>query len=119
MFLRWGARGGRKADDGKFRSRPKMGLQQQTGGVYRDWTLQLVFQKTGTAVRRQVVHVAIHDPHGNRIEYLRDFSSVDQATRAGREWIDARLEKLSKQRYRGGIGTVPRLPTQEQDSQEK
>ena len=64
------------------------------------------------SVRRTSYSVSITDPYGNRVEYLRDFSSVDVAGAAAREWIDELLSKMLPAATGEGIGTIPSMPAE-------
>ena len=86
-----GAGGG----DAKFHRHHKMGIDRPQGSSYRDWSYDLVHHRTGTTVKRTVYHATILDPHGNRIAHLRDFPTLQAATKAAQEWIDQRLKRLA------------------------
>lgn len=97
MYFLWGQHNrGAKDNDGRFRPRPKMGMPQPAESTYREWSFHLVHHKSGAAVTRSTYHVGIDDPHGNRIAYLRDFPSMETATRAAREWVDERIRKIER-----------------------
>ena len=113
MFLRWNGSGSRRTDDGKFRSRQKMGVQDGGGGSHRNWTYHLVSHQTGTSVKRTVVHVEVRDPHDNHIASLRDFSSTEQAVAGARQWIDDRLHLINRLNTGKSVGKIPPVPPQE------
>lgn len=113
----WCSQTGRpKSDSGKFRSRVRFGTEKSPGGQHRGWSYHFVIHHTGTSVRRTVYHVTISDPHENRLAYLRNFSSVEQAATAAREWIDCRLKSILPRWHVGEIGTIPALPSQEKSA---
>ena len=107
----WYARTGpRKKESGKFPTHKQLGTTQSSGGEYRGWHLDFVAHQTGSSVRRTRYAVSISDPHKNRVQYLRDFSNLQQATAAAHAWIDQTLSMtLAKPTH--GIGSIPGLPT--------
>ncbi|MCH7750908.1 MAG: hypothetical protein IH898_01965 [Planctomycetes bacterium] len=119
MSLWFSQTGRRKSDTGKFRSRVRFGTEKSPGGRHRGWSYHFVSHHTGTIVRRTIYSVAISDPHQNRLAYLRNFSSVEQAATAAREWIDCRLSRIWPKSSAGAVGTIPALPGQESSDQEK
>ena len=119
MSLWFSQTGRRKSDTGKFRSRVRFGTEKSPGGRHRGWSYHFVSHHTGTIVRRTIYSVAISDPHQNRLAYLRNFSSVEQAATAAREWIDCRLSRIWPKSSAGAVGTIPALPAQESSDQEK
>ena len=110
--------GRRKSDSGKFRSHVRLGAEKLPGGRHRGWSYHFVSYQTGTSVRRTIYSVTISDPHQNRRAYLRDFSSVEQAATAAREWIDHTLSRIWPKSSAGAVGTIPALPAQEEPVQE-
>lgn len=104
---------GKRSGDGKFQSRPRMGLPQRRPTSYRDWSYHLVEHKTGTAVSRTTYHVGIEDPHGNRIAFLRDYPSLQSATLAAQHWIDERLRMIDRIRGKTPQEPDPEVPVQE------
>lgn len=111
MFLRFNSKGARRADDGKFHRRAKFGAEASPGGKHREWTYNLISHQIGTSVRRTIYHAEIRDPHNNQLAFLRDFSSLDQAAKAARAWIDERLNLVAKLRAAGSVGQVPPPPS--------
>ncbi len=110
--------GPRKNDTGKFRSRVRFGTEKSPGGRHRGWSYQFVSHHTGTSVRRTIYSVSISDPHQNRLAYLRDFSSMEQAATAARVWIDRRLKRILPRSSAGAVGTIPAPPSQQSPVQE-
>lgn len=110
--MTWYAHSGpRSHSSAKFRSYTKMGTEKHsTGGRYRDWQYSFVAHQTGSGVRRTRYAVTISDPHGNHVEYLRDFSSIDQATSAAQQWIDRKLNWKLADALPAEVGTIPALP---------
>ena len=120
MFLRFNSKGSRRADDGKFQRRARFGIETNTGGKHRGWSYKLISHQTGTSVKRTIYHAEILDPHDNQLAFLRDFSNLDQASRAAREWIDNRLNLVAKLRAAGSVGQIPPPPpTTKPSNQEK
>ncbi len=119
MALWYSQTGRRKSDSGKFRSHVRLGTEKSPGGRHRGWSYHFVSHHTGTSVRRTIYSVAISDPHQNRLAYLRDFTSVEQAATAAREWIDHRLNRILPKSPACAVGTIPALPSQEKPAQEK
>ena len=113
MFLRWNASGSRRSDDGKFRSRPRMGVGHSINGKHRDWSFHLINHQSGASVKRTVYHVEIRDPHDNKIVFLRDFATAEKATAGARRWIDERLNLVHRLNTGKSVGAVPKLPDQE------
>ena len=114
MYFLWGQNNrGRKGGDGRFRPRPRMGLPQRTPASYRGWSFHLVEHQSGTVVKRTTYHIGIEDPHGNRIAFLRDFSSLQNATQAAEHWIDERLRMLDRLRGKNAQDSSPESPAQE------
>jgi hypothetical protein len=115
----WCAQNGRRArETGKFRTRARLGTAKTHGEGYRDWSYHFVSHSTGTSIRRTTYSVAILDPYQNRIAYLRDFSNIEQAAKAAREWIDLRLSRIWPKTL-ADLGTIPALPAAETAAQEK
>ncbi len=116
----WFSQTGRpKSDTGKFRSRVRLGTEKSPGGRHHGWSYQFVSHQTGTSVRRTIYSVSISDPHQNRRAYLRNFSSVEQAATAAREWIDRTLSRIWPRSSAGAVGTVPAPPSKVDSDQEK
>ncbi len=88
----WYSRGSTR-DTGKFRAQKRMGVAASSGDTYREWSYEFVQHQRGSTVRRTYFSVSIRDPNGNRAEYLRDFSSLEKAAVAAREWIDDVLKR--------------------------
>jgi len=84
----------RSRDSGKFRQRAQTGLRKTAGGKHRGWSYEFVLHMTGSSVRRETCSVAICDPYGNRVDYLRGFTNLERAGSAAREWIDKMLAKM-------------------------
>ena len=106
--MSWHAHAGsRRKETGKFRSYAQAGTGKSVGEPYRDWSFSFVTHQTGSSVRRTRYAVAICDPNKHRAAYLRDFSSLGQATAAAKEWID---ETLSLKLVASAVGTIPALP---------
>jgi len=117
--MTWYARTGpRRKETSKFRPHAQLGTKKSTGGQYRDWLFDFVAHQTGSGVRRTRYAVSISDPHRNRVQYLRDFSSIQQATEAAQEWIDRTLGLDLPKPSPGVVGSIPTLPSQ-QTAQEK
>jgi len=108
LFANSGPRGKVSA---KFRPYSKMGLEKSTGGQYRDWHYSFVAHQTGSGVRRTRYAVSISDPNKNRVEYLRDFSSLEQATTAAKQWIDQKANWIQANALPRAVGTIPTPPT--------
>ena len=107
--MSWHAHAGsRKKETGKFRSYAQAGIGKSAGQPYRGWSFDFVTHQTGSSVRRTRYAVAICDPNKHRAAYLRDFSSIQQATAAAQAWID---NTLSLKLTASTIGTIPALPT--------
>ena len=110
----WYAQNNRRVKEtGKFRRQTPFGTQKTPGGRHRGWSYHFVSHRAGTSVQRTTYSVSILDPHQNRVAYLRDFSSVDQAASAARQWIDHTLSKVWSPSLASDVGTIPQLPTQE------
>ncbi len=109
----------RNNETGKFRPRVRLGTEKTPSGQHRGWSYQFVIHQTGTSVRRKIYSVSISDPHQNRLAYLRDFSSMEQAATAARVWIDRRLKRISPRSSAGAIGTIPAPPIRVDSDQEK
>ena len=118
MSLWSSLRSRRNNETGKFRSRARLGTEKSPSGQHRGWSYQFVIHQTGTSVRRTIYSVSISDPHQNRLAYLRDFSSMEQAATAARAWIDCRLKRILPRSSAGAIGTIPAPPSQQSPSQE-
>lgn len=112
MSLWIAQRGRRFKETGKFHVRKRFGTQQSSGGQHRNWSYQLVSHSTGVSVRRTTFSVAILDPHRNRVAYLRDFSNLEQAATAAREWIDLRLSRTWP-KTPDDLGAIPAVPVLE------
>ena len=110
MSLWYAQSGPRSNDTGKFRSRARVGTESSGYGEHRGWSYHFVSHQTGTSVKRTSYSVSITDPYGNRVEYLRGFSRVDQAASAARDWIDALLRKMQPTASTAEIGTIPAVP---------
>jgi len=110
--------GPRRKETGKFHSHAQLGTKKSTGGQYRGWHFDFVAHQTGSGVRRTRYAVSIRDAQKNRVQYLRDFSSIQQATEAAQEWIDHTLGLGLPKPSPGVVGTIPTLPLQ-QTAQEK
>ena len=109
--MTWYARTGpRRNESGKFQSHAHLGPARATGEEYRGWHLEFVTHKTGSSVRRTRYAVAISDPNKNRAAYLRDFSSLQQATTAAQQWIDHTLGQSLSETFPTHLGSIPRLP---------
>lgn len=100
----------RYADDGKFHQRAKTGLSQLAQVEHRGWSYQFTSHQIGTSVRRTSYSVTIADPDGHRAEYLRGFSSLDQASEAAREWIDQIAAKINTRFQIAPLGNIPKFP---------
>lgn len=110
--MTWYARTGpRKKETGKFHAHAHLGMTTSSGGQYRGWRFDFVAHQTGSGVRRTLYAVSISDPNKNRVEYLRDFSSIHQATNAAQQWIDRTLGLGLPKPSAGVLGTIPALPT--------
>ena len=108
--MSWYARTGpRKKESGKFRSHALMGPTTSSGQQYRGWQFEFIAHQTGTGISRTRYAVSIRDPQQNRVEYLRDFSSRQQATQVAQQWVDRTLS-ASLTQPKSGIGTIPDLP---------
>ena len=121
--MTWYAHSGpRKNATGKFRSYSQLGTEKSAGGRYRGWSYAFVAHQTGSGVRRTRYAVSICDTNKNRVEYLRDFSSIKQATDAAQQSIDQKLGPDSSRPHLGAVpllgdlGTIPALPTPESHS---
>ena len=77
---------------GKFAGGQRHGNNRWCGTPYRGYEYHLVRHLTGTTLRRAIYHVTIHNPHRMHVAYLPGHGSVAEATRAARDWIDARLD---------------------------
>ncbi len=119
MSLWSSQRSRRNNDTGKFRSRVRLGMEKSPGGQHRGWSYHFVIHHTGTSIRRKIYSVTISDPHQNRLAYLRDYPSVEQAATAARAWIDCRLKRILPRSSAGSIGTIPAPPSQVDSDQEK
>jgi len=119
----WHAQSGpRSKDSGKFRSRKTLGTEKLAEKTHQGWSYHFTSHQAGISVKRTSYHVSISDPQGNRVEYLRGFSSMERAGTAARQWIDGMLKKLEQAAAARGLGRIPSLPTepiQEKPTQEK
>lgn len=105
--------GPRYKHSSKFQSQLRPGTENTSGAEYRGWHYSfVVHQATGTT-RRTRYGVTIRDPKKNRVAYLRDCSSIQQATDAAKHWIDSTLEKIAVRQEAGQVGTIPALPTRQ------
>jgi len=102
--------GPRKKQSGKFRSYSQTGLEKGTGQQYRGWSFSFVTHQTGSSVRRSLTSVSICDPSKNRVAYLRDFPSIQQAASAAQEWVDHALRVSLATTTPKDVGTIPALP---------
>ena len=98
--------GPRRSETGKFRSHAQLGTEKSSGGQYRDWFYSFVTHQTGSGVRRTRYAVSICDPNKNRVEYLRDFSSIEQATVAAQHCIDHQLGSGLPQPHEGPMSRL-------------
>ncbi len=106
--MSWHAHAGsRKKETGKFRSYAQAGTGKSAGQPYRGWSFSFTTHQTGSSVRRTRYSVSIGDPNNHRAAYLRDFSSIQQATTAAQAWID---NALSLKLAASAVGTIPALP---------
>lgn len=112
MFLRFNSKGSKRADDGKFHRRARFGVETNPGGKHRGWSYKLISHQTGTSVKRMIYHAEIRDPHDNQLAFLRDFSNLEQASKAARDWIDERLNLVARLSGVASIGKIPPPPTQ-------
>jgi len=124
MSLYYAHSGPRSKDSGKFRPRVKLGTDQQAGEEsHRGWFYSFISHQAGISIKRTSFNVSISDPQGNRVEYLRGFSSMERAGAAACEWIDEVVKKIELAAIARGLGRIPTLPnepTQENPvSQEK
>ena len=94
-------------DQGKFHSLTRLGAARTGSQLYHGWSYDLINHMSGAYVKQAYYHVAIRDPHGNRVAYLRDFSSINLAMQGAREWIDEKLRGTRNFTSRDGIGTIP------------
>jgi len=109
--MTWHAHTGpRRKTSGKFRSHAQLGTAKSQGGTYRGWHFSFVGHQTGSGVERTRYAVSISDSRRNRVKYLRDFSSVRQATEAAKRYIDTALGFDLTQVAPSTIGTIPGLP---------
>ena len=92
--MSWYAHSKRNRDSGKFRHLRRAGTEKSSAGSYRGWNYELIRHETGSSIRRPRFSASVRDPHGHRAQYLRDFSSAEQAGSAAREWIDEVLRKM-------------------------
>jgi len=113
----------RSKDTGKFRSYARIGTAQHIGKTYRSWSYEFSSHQTGFSVKRTSFSVSIADPNGNQVEYLREFTSIERADVAAREWIDGILKRMERVAISRGLGKIPTIPaephSQEKPTQEK
>jgi len=102
----------RSKESGKFRPRAKFGIDQQAGKSHRGWSYSLISHQMGISVKRTSYNVSISDPQGNRVEYLRGFSSITQAEVAACEWIDEVVKKIDLAAMSRGLGKIPSMPSE-------
>lgn len=109
--MSWYARTGpRRKQTSKFQSQLKLGTDKTAGEEYRGWHYSLVAHQTGSDVRRIRYAVSILDTNKNRVAYLRDCCSIQQAADAAKRWIDQTLGRMLAQRAPIAVGTIPALP---------
>ena len=112
-FLSGQSNRGRGNSDGRFRPREKMGLPPQEASTHRGWSFHFVQHQSGTVVKHTTFHVGIDDPHGNRITHLRDFRSIESATKVAQNWVDERLRRIERRKAAKGPAEITDLPAQE------
>ena len=100
----------RYKESGKFHQRARTGLTRSGSMEYNGWHYQITSHETGTSVKRTTFGVEISDPIQQRAEYLRGYSSFEQATTAAQEWIDVVVEKTKRRVPAAPLGTIPKLP---------
>ncbi len=101
---------GRLRETGKFRAHAKMGTDKKSNEVYREWHFSLVAHQTCSGMKRIRYAVSICDPQMKRVEYLRDFSNIQQATAAAKQWIDRVLRPRLPSRSSSSSGPAARPP---------
>lgn len=90
--MSWYARTGpREKTPGKFRSRPKLGTDKTAGSRYRGWYYDFVTHRSASGSQRTRYAASILDPNRNRVAYIRDCATIQQATDAAKRWIDQAL----------------------------
>lgn len=110
--MTWYARSGpRRKESGKFRSHAQLGTAKTTGDQYRGWSYSFIAHQTGSGVSRTLYAVSICDPYGNRVDYLRDFPNIQQATKAAHQRIDRTVGQSLVTAKPGAVGTIPTVPT--------
>ncbi len=100
----------RYQDKGKFHQRARTGLTRSGQSEHRGWLYHFTSHQTGMSVRRTSYSVTITDPFHNRVEYLRGFSSLEQATAAAHEWIDEVVAKKGLGKLGTPLGDIPKFP---------
>ena len=114
MSLYHACPGRRSRSDGKFRARAATGTQKRHGGVLGGWSFDFHEYQTGASIKRTLCSASIRDPYGNRVEYLRGYKNVAEASAAARKWIETALAKLQP----GGVINQA-IPSAPQPLQEK
>ena len=109
--MSWYARTGpRYKQGGKFQPELVPGTEKCAGGEYRGWHYSFVSHQTGSGVKRKRYAATILDGNRNRVAYLRDCSSIQQATEAAKFWIDETIAQTLAQSAAKSLGTIPTLP---------
>lgn len=110
--MSWYARTGprHKKSGDKFQSERIPGTVKHTGEEYRGWFFSFVAHQTGSGVTRKRYAATILDRNKHRVAYLRDCSSIQQATEVAKHWIDETIAKSLKVATANSLGTIPELP---------
>ncbi|MEM8945015.1 MAG: hypothetical protein AAGD11_07515 [Planctomycetota bacterium] len=109
--MSWYARTGpRYKQRGKFQSALIPGVENLTGAEYRGWHYRFVTHQTGSGVKRMRYSASILDGNHNRVAYLRDCASIQQATAAAKHWIDETIAQTAASAAAKSVGTIPTLP---------
>ena len=103
--------GPRHRQAAKFTTHARLGTDKSAGGQYRGWHYSFTAHSTGSGVQRTRYSVSILDNKKHRVAYLRDFSSIEQATRGAKDYIDQKLGFDMQQKSAANVGTIPKLPT--------
>lgn len=101
--------GPRRKQHGKFQSQAKLGTEHAEGSQHRGWHYSFVMHQTGSGVKRTRYAVSISDPQHNRVAYLRDCSSIQQAAEAAKHWIDTTLSRIAANQLAGDVGALPAI----------
>jgi len=98
----------RYIDSGKFRQRARTGLTRTGHTQHQGWSYHFTSHETGTSIKRTSYSVSIMDPNNHQAEYLRGYSSIEQASQAAQDWIDQTIKKMEY--LQNPLGSIPKFP---------